>query len=59
VFVELKRPDGGGSESASQKIIRERLEGMGFGCYICRSVDEIRKIVRKEGIPCRESDPVS
>ena len=53
-FIEVKRPDGG-SENAAQINIRERLEEMGFSCYVIRSIEELKEIIKKENIPCRDS----
>lgn len=49
-YVEMKTRTG--KENEAQIAVRKKLQAMGFGVHICRGIDDLRKIIKEENIPC-------
>lgn len=52
-FVEIKSK--GGTLSAAQKAIRDRLHSMSVSCITVQSIDEVRLALRAWNIPTKEA----
>ena len=53
VFLEVKSDKGRVSEA--QMYVHNKLRALGFGVYVVRSIDDVRKVIKAENIPCVES----
>lgn len=56
IFLEMKTKTG--VESSSQEGVRKRLEQCGFSVYRCESVDDLKRIIAREHIPCLDAEIV-
>jgi len=52
IFIEVKSEVGRLSDA--QKTAHDKLTKLGFGVYVCRSIDDLREVINREGVPCRE-----
>ena len=48
MFIELKTPKGRLSDN--QKEVGETLRSLGFGVYVCRSIDDVKNALDSEGL---------
>jgi len=57
VFIECKTSEG--RLSGDQKVVKEKLEWLGWNFHIVRSLSDLRAVIKSEGLPSRESKNVT
>ena len=54
-MVVLECKHGKGTENTAQEDVRKNLTAKGFKCYVIKSLDDLKEVIRIENIPCRDS----